>query len=507
MIARHSFQSSEPLPSKIQAYVSIRSAGGKSCFSEDQTYLPNSAAPYYAAAKDKKNAIHVVERMGFSIQAESDLGLAIVGPPGALEELTGGKLITVEVFTQAEFGIRRYVTHIDVVGNQPHTIGQGRIRDDNTSLEGLLIERPAATSQAIYPTPIPPSVAKYHLRVPDDVAVGLNAVYAHRAGFRGANVSVAMVDSGHYAHPFFHAHGYNVLRPISVVADAAPDEDPLGHGTGESANIFAVAPDAILQPIRASNKDGHLVGPIAGLLKAKELRPQIITNSWGKPETYPPTSPLQPAQIAWALEIVDAVEKGICVVFSAGNGTFALEAQIPAIISAGGAFMHKDMDFRASDYASGYPSPWFVGRNVPDVAGLVGMLPRAQYIMLPVPPNSFMDQFSSVPIPGDADTDRTLPYDGWTLTSGTSAAAPQIAGAAAVLLGAAPHLTPAQVKEALMRTARDVKTGRCHPTFNFPAGVGPDLATGHGVVDVDAAVRYAIALPGNTQGIKKQIKR
>jgi hypothetical protein len=48
------------------------------------------------------------------------------------------------------------------------------------------------------------------------------------------------------------------------------------------------------------------------------------------------------------------------------------------------------------------------------------------------------------------------------------------------------------VTEALTRTARDVRSGRCHYIFNFPATIGHDLATGYGVVDVDAAVKYAL---------------
>jgi hypothetical protein len=59
-------------------------------------------------------------------------------------------------------------------------------------------------------------------------------------------------------------------------------KDPVGHGTGESANIFAVAPQCTLQPIRGSN-DGspaQLVAALAGFMTAKQLRPQIITNSW-----------------------------------------------------------------------------------------------------------------------------------------------------------------------------------------------------------------------------------
>jgi subtilisin family serine protease len=74
------------------------------------------------------------------------------------------------------------------------------------------------------------------------------------------------------------------------------------------------------------------------------------------------------------------------------------------------------------------------------------------------------------------------------LFSGTSAAAPQLAGAAPLLLGAKPSLNPAQIVEALTKTAVDVVVGR--PRFNNPAGPGPDLPTGAGLVNVDAALTF-----------------
>ena len=55
-------------------------------------------------------------------------------------------------------------------------------------------------------------------------------------------------------------------------------------------------------------------------------------------------------------------------------------------------------------------------------------------------------------------------------------------------------MTPAQVIEALSRTAADVVVGHSFPQrFNEPAKPGPDLATGMGLIDVDAALQYAIA--------------
>ena len=155
--------------------------------------------------------------------------------------------------------------------------------------------------------------------------------------------------------------------------------------------------------------------------------------------------------------------------------------------------MSPTLELMASNYASGYESPWFPKRIVPDVCGLVGMLPRAQYLMLPVPPGCELAEGQSKPDPTDPNDDGTPPNDGWALFSGTSAAAPQLAGAAAVLLGLKPKLTPAQIIEALCKTAIDITTGSCHPRFNNAAIVGQDKATGFGLVNLAEAVAYAEA--------------
>jgi subtilisin family serine protease len=109
------------------------------------------------------------------------------------------------------------------------------------------------------------------------------------------------------------------------------------------------------------------------------------------------------------------------------------------------------------------------GTKVPTVCGLVGLRPRAQYLMLPVPPGCLLDAAQSeADPPQDPEGDGTLTNDGWALFSGTSAAAPQVAGAAALLLGAKPQLTPAQVADCLTHTAIDV-TVDCHPRFSNEA--------------------------------------
>jgi subtilisin family serine protease len=484
--------SDNDIPQTLIGYISVQ--GPESVFGGTDTRLNQTAKAYHASKQDRDDVRHDLEKSGFTIIAESDLGFSVSAPGGGFEEITGGTLQAKERLTTVDSSYSVYVTHIDIVGDhQPTTLGVGRTASESLKVDGVVIEKPRVYQQ-VFPSPIPPNSPKYHLRLPEDVALALNAAAANQRGERGAGISIAMPDSGQYRHPFFTARAYTVRRPITVVPGTSPSRDPVGHGTGESANIFAVAPGADLQPIRASDNAGNLVGAIAGLLRAKELRPRIITNSWGSDGPYPPPSPPREDELAIAAEIQDAIEQGMLVVFSAGNGQSSIEPQVPGVLAAGGVYMDENGNLRASDYASGYQSPWFDNVVVPTVCGLVGLQPRAQYLMLPVQPDCQLDQEESQPDPpSDPTTDGTLADDGWALFSGTSAAAPQLAGVAALILGARPNLTPAQVIQCMTETAVDIVAGRSFPQrFNNPATPGPDLATGSGLVNATAALEYAI---------------
>jgi subtilisin family serine protease len=284
-----------------------------------------------------------------------------------------------------------------------------------------------------------------------------------------------MLDTGFFVHPYFKAHGYR-LKPV-LAADAVPppDEDSNGHGTGEVANIFACAPDVGVYGVKMGNN------PVLSFDRAIALSPKVISCSWGY--HLPGVTTLPAALVPLRLRVLSAVAAGITVVFSGGNGHVGFPGMMPEVISVGGVFADPNAKLRASNYASSFSSLIYPGRRVPDFCGLVGMQPKALYIMLPIPKACSIDQLlGGTPFP---DKDETSTKDGWGVFSGTSAAAPQVAGICALLLQKKPSLTPAQVKSILRSTAVDVTVGTS--AMGESAGPGADKATGTGLVNAHAA--------------------
>ena len=197
------------------------------------------------------------------------------------------------------------------------------------------------------------------------------------------------------------------------------------------------------------------------------LAPDIISCSWGFDIEDPP---LGAAEQALAAAVANAVAQGIIVIFSAGNGHWGFPGQHPDVISAGGAYLQPLKSPEATEYASGFQSKIYPTRQVPDVCGLVGKPPAAVYIMLPVEPSDEIDAgYGGIPYP---DGDDTKTNDGWAAFSGTSAAAPQLAGACALMRQAWPAMTPLQAKDILKTTARDVTQGPLRRLDRSPQGGG-----------------------------------
>jgi subtilisin family serine protease len=470
-------------PERIFALASPRSIGGVSLFEPGVTADAATVTGFVSEPDLVERAVNLLADAGFDVLQATALMINFAGTKERFESAFATSLVAQERPVVKQMGIEESATFYD----SPDTDVPGLIATDGTRfeevLEGVAIEEPAYPAT---PTAFPPPKGYFHLDVPADVALGCNADKAHRGGTTGAGVTVAMVDTGWQSHPWFTDRGYRVDPVVLGPGTADPDVDENGHGSGESANVFSTAPDCTLKPVKAATSSGALVNMTAAFNAAVALDPDVITNSWTSDVQ---TGPLSAAMQARAAAVAAAWAAGIVVVFAAGNGHWGFPGQHPDVISVGGVDIAQDGSLRASDYASGFDSAVYPGRRVPDLSGLVGMRPGAQLIMLPVPEGCALDaQLAGGTHPNG---DETAGNDGWAAFSGTSAATPQVAGVCALLKQACAGLAPAEIREILMTTARDVTTGTNHPNFGNPAVEGPDNATGAGLVDAHKAVLLA----------------
>ncbi|WP_225987907.1 S8 family serine peptidase [Bacillus cereus] len=482
----------------IYAEAVVKSEGGLSLFEITNSNISSKNIMNFFSSNELVN--QATQRLldeGFNVLHTNSISITIAAPIEVYEEVFKTKILKKEKIKQTNSNEIDKKTYFDTLD----THIRGLIDTSKSSLadvlEGIAIEEPGhyissinhshqitdnlTNIKELLPTAFPPSKSYWHLNVPADVSLGINADKTHRLGITGKGIKVIMVDSGWYRHPFFVERGYQVKPVVLGVNVENPDHDEVGHGTGESANIFSIAPDVDFTMVKAN--ENYLS---ASFKIAVDLEPDIISCSWYTEEVEP-DSELSAAGRVLAATIAYAVNKGITVIFAGGNDHWAFPGQHPDVISVGGTYMHTDGTFEATSFASGFSSPIYKERNCPDVCGLVGVKPKAQYIMLPVEPNSIHDDiFSGGKHP---QGDETLNNDGWAAFSGTSAAAPQIAGICALMKQVSPDLSPIQLKHVLKETARDVIKGNSGPnTGGNEATEREDLATGYGLADAYAAI-------------------
>ncbi|MCW5664743.1 MAG: S8 family serine peptidase [Piscinibacter sp.] len=444
----------------VSIEVTLQPEGGKrSAFTGG--VLPSVAnLEAYRAPMDKMvEAARLLQQHGVLVHNVSDLSISASCGKRKFETLFGSRLVEKKM-PDVKLGIAEAATYLAPDAHVAPPAVEG-LRD--------LIERVYVQVPPIFfagERTLPPFWNdKFRLRVPVDVADLMRASAVHRRGFTGRGVRVAMADTGFYRHPFFVEQGYNFL---AVTAPDATDHttDGNGHGTGECANLYATAPGI--------NFVGVKMGPSTTLAikTAADLRPQVMTNSWGYSLDVP-GSTMPNFLVPLYLAVLDAVSKGITVCFSAGNGHFAFPGSMPEVISVGGVVVDANLAYSATPYTSGFDSTWFPGRRTPDVSGLCGVPPTADYIVLPVQAGASLER-----------------QGGWGAFSGTSAASPMVAGVCALLKEIDPGLTPEQIRNILKHTARDIVVGvNAHGRAAAP---GPDGATGFGLVDAARAAEVLL---------------
>ena len=337
---------------------------------------------------------------------------------------------------------------------------------------------------------------------PNLVRVGADRVWAW--GYSGQGIVVAGQDTGYqWDHPALKGqyrgwngttaeHDYNWHDAIhtgggTCGADAVAPCDDYGHGTHTMGIIvgddgaghqIGMAPGA--RWIGCRNMDQG-VGtpatylecfdfflapyPVGGTVEEgqPELAPDVVNNSW----SCPPSEGCDAGTLEAAVEALRAA--GIVVVVSAGNegSACATVGSPPAIYQQSfsvGAFYHGS-DQIASFSSRGPVSYGGVSYTKPDLAA-PGMSVRS-----------------------------SLRGDGYGFNSGTSMAAPHVAGAVALLLSAAPaYRGQVEAIEAALTSSAEPMTTTQGCGDDGPDSV-PNNVWGWGILDVQAAVRAVAPLP------------
>jgi hypothetical protein len=452
----------------------------RSMFAKNECVGPDNLDEFTPAVGTAEQAAKALKSLNFRVRHVGTFSISADGPRWLWERVfkTKVKRITRPLSkANTKVGKMSYWSH---KANTPFSI--------HKKLRGLVERAYPQPPPIVSESPLPPKVGVHHLNVATDVAMILRATLVHSMGVTGRGVLIAMPDTGFYKHPFYAWHGYNYNRTLSPDAKKL-ELDELGHGTAQAANVFATAPNVEFVGI----KYNYLGNSTLAFKIACDLQPAVINISWGHPTTKN-TLPkyLKPLEAA----IIEAVRKrGIVVCCAAGNwgDPSSFPAQMPEVIAVGGVYASgkidgDDFNLEASNYANSYDSLIYPGRHVPDVCGLVGMQPRGNYIMLPTQPKSIHEIIWAT---GNALNmkDGTTMNDGWVVTSGTSAASPQVAGICALLKEVQPELSPRHIKAILRTSARDVKKGKS--ATGQPAGESYDGATGAGLVDAFTAYRLA----------------
>lgn len=470
-------------PSKINGIVIPKSAGGKNFITTTDNVgkinLDDLECDSYKLPHLKRYLL----KEGFRIQSASKYAVHISGSHELYNQVFKLELCIQQHTVQKKLGEYKEAEFIEVKKQHSGDKSWSEIPKEakiSKYAEGILFELPHYFTSA-EPSALAPGRSHWHLRVPNDLQIALNAARCHRLGISGRGVKVAMIDSGFYRHEFYKANGFRAH--ISSKSDVV---DEIGHGTGEAANLFSIAPDITLIPIKMEQASAS-----AAFSQAIESKPDIISCSWA----FNIPDKLYGPQRLLDAQIIDAVSRGIVVIAAAGNGEFGFPAQHPQVISVGGVYQSADGSLSASPFASGFKSKIYPARLVPDVCGLVGLSETDSYLYLPVPPGSEFDREFSPP----ADEAGSI-NDGWAAFSGTSAATPQIAGVCALMKQVAPNLRPHEFLDILIQSSIDVSTGRSNPkTGGHAAKIGHDLATGAGLPSaynavLEAASRYGKAL-------------
>jgi serine protease AprX len=303
---------------------------------------------------------------------------------------------------------------------------------------------------------------------PGIVEVGAPQAWS-QLGLTGRGVGVAIVDSGVYAHPDLAGR---IVASIDFTAasptvSTTPTGDPGGHGThvaglvaGDgtlSGGAFTgVAPRANLISVRVIDSNGSsnvstiLCGLQWVLANRNAYNIRVVNLSLGAT----PAGSYKSDLMATAAEVLNFA--GVSVVVSAGNtgpfaGTVTTPGTDPYVITVG-AVDDSGTSLVLDDLMAVFSSR---GRTVFDNLSKPDLVAPGRKMVSLRSPGSALDTL----FPDRQVTATGALTPDYYRLSGTSMAAPVVAGVIALMIERNPTLSPAQIKKRLKSTATTLTFG------------------------------------------------
>jgi uncharacterized protein with beta-barrel porin domain len=309
-------------------------------------------------------------------------------------------------------------------------------------------------------TPTPPSTPSQPTSPGDSPPADIQltatgADVAHAAHQTGSGVTIGIVDSGvTAANPALTGRVTTKLNYVDSRSNNLNVDDVVGHGTavaeiaaGRPVGQFAggIAPDATIVSARivsdtTPKDDGSGRGnrvtsadPLGAVNEAVfQSGARISNNSWGG-LYWDATDTATTASFADAYKHASLSSQGTLYVFAAGNDGAANPSDIAAL------------PLRVNNLAGWITVVALDSKNPSQIASYSNRCGDAKAFCLAAP--------GSVVTLSATSTAAKPVYEVWT---GTSLAAPQVSGAAAVLVGAFPHFDNEALRTLILGTADDL---------------------------------------------------